>query len=100
MDCSCGRKYGVFAAPSDSTHDGSEEHVLVLPEPSALTAFQVRVLQLIARGMTDGEAAQELHVSVHVVRHAVRELITRLAAHNRAEAVFIAAKRGFLVTAN
>jgi DNA-binding NarL/FixJ family response regulator len=46
--------------------------------------------------MTDRETAQAMHVSLNRVRYAVRDLITRMSAHSRSEAVFIAASHGLL----
>jgi DNA-binding NarL/FixJ family response regulator len=54
------------------------------------------VLHLIAGGMTDREVAQAMRVSLSRERYAVRDMITRLSAHNRAEAVYMAATGGLL----
>ncbi len=80
----------------DSSEGQLQDPVIILPETSALSEFQVLVLGLVARGMTDREAAQTLRVSVHRVRYAVRDAITRLSARSRAEAVFMAVKHGLL----
>jgi DNA-binding NarL/FixJ family response regulator len=98
--CSCGRGYRVSVAPLVLTEyqERESEPLVVLPEAPTLSDFQIQVLALIAGGMTDRGVAQALHVPVNRVRYAVRDLITRLSAHNRAEAVFIAARRGLLAS--
>jgi DNA-binding CsgD family transcriptional regulator len=83
----------MLLAPPESNEKRSQESVVGLSATGILSGFQVRVLELIASGMTDEAMAQSLGVSVHRVRYAVRDLIIRLSAHNRAEAVFIATTR-------
>jgi DNA-binding NarL/FixJ family response regulator len=96
--CSCGKEYRVSVTPLHLTeeHEREPEPLVVLPEAPALSDFQIQVLTLIAGGMTDRGVARALYVPVNRVRYAVRDLITRLSAHSRAEAVFIAARRGLL----
>jgi DNA-binding NarL/FixJ family response regulator len=95
--CRCGQTYRLSLAPLGSEREGPEQLVL-LPEATTLSPFQLRVLGLVAAGMTDREASRALQVSLDRVRYAVREVITRLSARSRAEAVFIATTKGILAT--
>jgi DNA-binding CsgD family transcriptional regulator len=66
------------------------------PFANAIDGFQIRVLRSIAAGLTDREIAGSLRVSLHRVRYAVRELLAKLSARTRAEAVFVAVTSGLL----
>ena len=65
------------------------------PEP-ALTSREREVLQLLARGLSYGEAATSLGVSLDTVRTHVRHAYEKLHASTKAEAVAIAMRRGWL----
>ena len=75
---------GVFGQVSD-----------VLEEPHAhpdlnLTPRQAEVLQLLERGRSTTQIAEELHVSRETVRNHVRHLLHALGASSRLEAVAVA----------
>lgn len=53
-------------------------------------------MELIATGLTDHAIARRLSVSVVTVRRRATSFRTKLGAHNRAEAIAIAAGRGWL----
>jgi len=101
--CRCGRVYRLSVWPME-THGSFGRELTVLPRsetirgPSAiaLDGFQIRVLRSIASGLTDREIAGSLRVSLHRVRYAVRELLAKLSARTRAEAVFVAVSSGLL----
>lgn len=61
-----------------------------------LTAREVEVLALIARGLTDKEIASMLGISFHTVHKHVQQAIEGLCARNRAEAVHQAHLRGYI----
>ena len=63
---------------------------------AALTPFQIRVLQAIALGATDREAADQLAARYAQVRHAVRQAMAALHASNRSQAVYRAIACGLL----
>lgn len=65
------------------------------PNP-ALTDQQLCVLRLIAAGHTSDRIAEELHVSYSTVKTHVEQILQRLDAHSRAQAVHIAHQRGLL----
>jgi DNA-binding CsgD family transcriptional regulator len=75
---------GVFGQVSD-----------VVEEPHAhpelhLTPRQAEVLELLERGWTTKQIAEELHLSTETVRNHVRHLLRAVGAHSRLEAVAIA----------
>lgn len=75
---------GVFGQVSD-----------VLEEPHAhpdlpLTPRQAEVLELLERGRSTRQIAEELHLSTETVRNHVRHVLRAVGAHSRLEAVAIA----------
>lgn len=64
--------------------------------PSPLTARQVEVLTLVARGLTDREIATRLVLSEHTVHRHVANIYARLGCSSRAAAVAEAARLGLL----
>lgn len=75
---------GVFGQVSD-----------VLEEPHAhpdlpLTPRQAEVLELLERGRSTKQIAEELHLSTETVRNHVRHVLRAVGAHSRLEAVAIA----------
>jgi DNA-binding CsgD family transcriptional regulator len=51
-----------------------------------LTPRELEVLQMIAFGMTNAEAARRLHLSVHAVKFHLAAIYRRLEVNNRTEA--------------
>ena len=72
----------LLARPSDRT-DGP----VGPPDPTALTAAEVRVLQLLPTHLSLGEIADELNVSRNTVKSQVAATYRKLQAATRAEAV-------------
>ena len=58
--------------------------------PAGLTARQVEVLALIVDGLSNGDIAKRLFISVRTVDHHVEAILAKLDARTRAEAVSIA----------
>ena len=52
----------------------------------ALTPRELEVLQMIAFGMTNAEAAQRMHLSVHAIKFHLAAIYRRLGVNNRTEA--------------
>jgi DNA-binding CsgD family transcriptional regulator len=52
----------------------------------ALTPREVEVLQTIASGMTNAEAARRLDLSVHAIKFHLAAIYRRLGVNNRTEA--------------
>lgn len=63
-----------------------------------LTAREREVLQLLAAGRSTTEMVDELTVSVHTVRNHVRNLLQKLDASSRLEAVAVATRLGLVRT--
>jgi DNA-binding NarL/FixJ family response regulator len=59
------------------------------PELS-LTPRQAEVLELLERGRSTNQIADELHLSIETVRNHVRNILRAVGAHSRLEAVAIA----------
>jgi DNA-binding NarL/FixJ family response regulator len=55
-----------------------------------LTPRQAEVLDLLERGRSTRQIAEELHLSVETVRNHIRHLLRAMGAHSRLEAVAIA----------
>jgi PAS domain S-box-containing protein len=61
------------------------------PHPDLhLTPRQAEVLELLERGRSTNQIAQELHLSIDTVRNHIRHLLRAVGAHSRLEAVAIA----------
>lgn len=65
-------------------------------EVEALTAREIDVLRCLADGMTTTQIAERLVVSVNTVKTHVRNILAKLNAANRTEAVRIATQRGLI----
>jgi DNA-binding CsgD family transcriptional regulator len=59
----------------------------------SLTPRQAQVLQLLARGCSTEQMANELGIAVETVRNHVRDILRRLGVHSRLEAVIEAHHR-------
>jgi len=57
---------------------------------------EIAVLQLVADGFANREIGLRLHVSEETVKSHIRNLLARLDASNRAHAVSIAMRHGFI----
>jgi DNA-binding NarL/FixJ family response regulator len=63
-----------------------------------LTDREHEVLMLMAGGATNQVIAQELYLSLHTVRNHVQNVLRKLNAHSKLEAVAIAVKTGVLAS--
>lgn len=63
---------------------------------SNLTAREVEVLRLAARGMTNKEISQQLFLSVNTVRNHMQRVLNKLGAHSKLEATAIAVRLGII----
>lgn len=61
-----------------------------------LTAREIEVLKLLAEGTSNQAIADTLVISLHTVRHHVQNIITKLGAHSKLEAVATAARAGLI----
>jgi DNA-binding NarL/FixJ family response regulator len=53
---------------------------------TALTARELEVLQLVAAGLTNAQAARRLQLTVHAIKFHLAEIYRRLGVTNRTEA--------------
>lgn len=65
------------------------------PSPS-LPPHQISVLRLMSQGFSNREIAERLFLSENTVKGYVQEILRRLEARNRLEAVMIASRQGWL----
>ena len=65
-------------------------------DPDALTTRQQEVLKLIATGLLNKEIADRLYISERTVKFHVSEILAKLGAGNRTEAVAIATEKGLI----
>jgi len=61
-----------------------------------LSARELEVLKLLARGCKNREIASELSIEETTVRFHISRIISKLGVKNRAEAVYCACKNGWL----
>ena len=59
-----------------------------------LTTMEGEVLELIAEGLTNGDIASRLFISVNTVRNHVQNILAKLHAHSKLEALSIANRDG------
>jgi DNA-binding NarL/FixJ family response regulator len=63
---------------------------------TTLTRREVEVLQLLAAGLSNDAIAERFVLSLHTVRNHVQNILTKLQAHSRLEAVSIAVGQGII----
>jgi DNA-binding NarL/FixJ family response regulator len=66
-----------------------------LPAP-VLTARELEVLRLVARGMSNRDVADKLYISENTVKNHVRNILEKLHMHSRMEAVMYAVRKRLL----
>jgi DNA-binding NarL/FixJ family response regulator len=64
--------------------------------PSGLSAREVEVLKLVARGMTDPQIAEELYISPRTVNAHLRSVYHKIGSSTRAEATRFALEHDLL----
>jgi len=76
-----------------------EKEHKVLPLPPAgnpLTARELEILALMARGLRNKEIAHALHITVQTVKNHVHNVLEKLRVHRRRDAVRLAYEMGLL----
>ncbi|MGC5173205.1 response regulator [Microbacterium sp. DT81.1] len=82
-------KYIHAAIPSDASHS-------IPPELDRLTEREREVLLLVARGRSNQEIADTLHISPYTAKTHVNHVMTKMTAHDRAQLVVLAYETGLL----
>ena len=80
-----------MAAPANTS---SSTHPTASTYPAGLTAREVEVLRLVARGLTSGEIALELKISEKTVAHHLTHIFNKTSSDNRAAAAAYAIRHG------
>ena len=86
-------------ATANRTEAASYAHthgLITYHDPAGLTRREIEVLQLICGGKTDREIGRELFISVNTVGNHVRNILSKTASANRAEAATYAARHGLV----
>jgi two-component system NarL family response regulator len=65
-------------------------------EKEILSAREVEVLGLVAQGMCTPDIARRMFISENTIKYHVRNILQKLGAHNRAEAIAHAVQRGLI----
>jgi DNA-binding NarL/FixJ family response regulator len=63
---------------------------------SDLSVRELEVLGMLADGRSTAEMVEQLHLSIHTVRNHVRNILTKLQARSRLEAVAVATRLGIV----
>ncbi len=61
-----------------------------------LTPREIQILGKVAKGLSNRNIADELHISEHTVKGYLKEILQKLSANDRTHAVTIAVQRGYL----
>ncbi|SFS17969.1 DNA-binding response regulator, NarL/FixJ family, contains REC and HTH domains [Microbacterium sp. cf046] len=69
---------------------------VIPPELEQLTEREREVLLLVARGRSNQEIADELHISPHTAKTHVNRVMAKVYAHDRAQLVILAYESGLL----
>jgi DNA-binding NarL/FixJ family response regulator len=64
--------------------------------PARLSTRERQVLQLIARGRSTREAAEDLGISIHTIRGHIKRILLKLGVHSRLEAVALALRHDLM----
>jgi DNA-binding NarL/FixJ family response regulator len=65
-------------------------------EKEVLSSREVDVLALVGEGLSTSDIAQRLYISENTVKYHVRNILLKLGAHNRAEAISHAVQKGLI----
>ena len=91
LDPTIARKVVVSMSGSPATTSSTVE-----PSLQSLTARELEVLQLLARGLSNRVIAEELFVSDRTIQTHLTNIFSKLGVTSRLEAVLIAIRRGWL----
>ncbi len=63
---------------------------------AALTARELEVLRLVARGLSNKEIAADLRITTHTVKYHLAAVLEKLGVRSRTEAVSLGVRRGLV----
>ncbi len=66
------------------------------PSPDRLSPRELELLQLVAEGLSNKAIGQQLSVSVNTVKYHMKNILQKLGAQNRTEAVMMAIRSGLI----
>lgn len=87
---------GDGASPDDALRRVQDAVVRASAEKIGLTAFDLRVLDLLSKGRSNREIAEAVHRSPHTIKDHLRKMMLRLGATRRAELVATALGLGLI----
>ena len=90
------RRHQAGAAPAVPATPAAPATLPAAETDSTLSPREVTILELVARGVSFAEVAQQLFISPHTVKTHVRNIYGKLEAHSRSHAVYIARRRGLI----
>jgi DNA-binding NarL/FixJ family response regulator len=63
---------------------------------AALTARELEVLRLVARGLANKEIAADLRITTHTVKYHLAAVLEKLGVRSRTEAVSLGVRKGLV----
>jgi len=63
---------------------------------AALTAPELEVLRLVARGLSNKEIAADLRITTHTVKYHLAAVLEKLGVRSRTEAVSLGVRKGLV----
>jgi two-component system, NarL family, response regulator YdfI len=87
---------GPTAAESLSTVFGDQGPESADEPLEEITAREIEILRLLARGMMNKEIAAQLRISEHTVKFHISSILEKLGASTRTEAVSLGIRRGLI----
>ena len=63
---------------------------------AALTARELEVLRLVARGLSNKEIAADLRITTHTVKYHLAAVLEKLGVRSRTEAVLLGVRKGLV----
>jgi len=67
-----------------------------LQADAALTARELEVLRLVARGLSNKEIAADLRITTHTVKYHLAAVLEKLGVRSRTEAVSLGVRKGLV----
>jgi NarL family two-component system response regulator LiaR len=90
----------TYAGRSTLAPEATQALIQMVAQPThpleALSERELEVLIRMTNGLSNGEIAAELNISINTVRHHVRNILAKLEVTNRTEAVHVAMQRGLV----